>query len=224
MNRILFIDIAKAIAIVLVVIGHYIPDNYPHWYGEMREIIYGFHMPLFMFASGFIYIATVKEQSYHSFIWRKVKRLLVPYLVVSVLVISIKLLTQGFLYVENPVTVMSYAKILYLPEAGYFTWFIWALWWMFVIIPFWRTKYQRLFLLLMAVLLYFIPFQLPEMFCLKEFKGMLIYFCLGCVVWDYKSLFRRLTLIPTYVYAVFFISVNCAKTMGVLANWGGNIY
>ena len=55
---------------------------------------------------------------------------MVPYFSVSAIVITIKLLTEGHAYVENPVTWMSYVKMLYLPEAGYFLWFIWALWWM----------------------------------------------------------------------------------------------
>ncbi len=56
MKRAVFIDIAKAIAIILVVIGHYNPDSSPLWYKELVKIIYTFHMPLFLFASGYIYI------------------------------------------------------------------------------------------------------------------------------------------------------------------------
>lgn len=209
--RIIFIDIAKAIAIVLVVIGHYFPDNHPQWYGEMNSIIYGFHMPLFMFASGFVYIATVKDEPYQSFIWRKVKRLLIPYLAVSVLIISIKLMSQGSVYVENPVTVLSYIKVFYLPEAGYFTWFVWALWWMFVMIPFFDTKNKRLALCLIAVLLKYLPIQLPEVFCLKEFKGMLLFFCLGVLVWDYKKIFSYLSKVPTCIYLASFIGINYVK-------------
>ena len=55
MNRILYIDIAKAICIILVVIGHYCPDSSPQWYQTVNHFIYSFHMPLFMFASGFVY-------------------------------------------------------------------------------------------------------------------------------------------------------------------------
>ena len=54
MNRIISLDIAKAICIILVVVGHYVPDNSPEWYKLMHDVIYTFHMPLFMFASGYI--------------------------------------------------------------------------------------------------------------------------------------------------------------------------
>lgn len=50
------IDFAKAIAIVLVVIGHWYPATSPAWWMGIRDVIYSFHMPLFMAASGYIYI------------------------------------------------------------------------------------------------------------------------------------------------------------------------
>lgn len=92
-NRIVSLDVAKAICIILVVIGHYVPDNSPEWYVAIHDVIYTFHMPLFMFASGFVYIATKKSEAYGTFILKKVKRLMIPYISTSVIVISIKLLT-----------------------------------------------------------------------------------------------------------------------------------
>lgn len=148
MNRIITLDIAKAICIILVVIGHYMPDNSPMWYVVLNRVIYSFHMPLFMFASGYIYIATKKEMTYITFIKKKVKRLLIPYLTTSIIVIGIKLLTQSHMSVDNPVELFSFVRIFYYPEAGYFLWFIWALWWMFVIVPLFKTKNKRIILVL----------------------------------------------------------------------------
>lgn len=54
MNRIIALDIAKAICIILVVMGHYVPDNSPAWYVLVHDVIYTFHMPLFMFVSGYV--------------------------------------------------------------------------------------------------------------------------------------------------------------------------
>ena len=94
-ERILFLDVAKAVCIILVVVGHYVPDNSPGWYVAIHDVIYTFHMPLFMFASGYVYIATRRDIGYGSFLMRKLRRLMVPYLSTSVIVITIKLLTQG---------------------------------------------------------------------------------------------------------------------------------
>lgn len=111
MNRIIALDIAKAICIILVVMGHYVPDNSPAWYVLVHDVIYTFHMPLFMFVSGYVYIATKKRSTYGDFLLKKVRRLMVPYLTTSVMVIVIKLLTQGSMSVDNPVTIFSFVEI-----------------------------------------------------------------------------------------------------------------
>lgn len=52
-------------------------------------------MPLFMFASGYIYAMTGNSQNKGgNFILKKFKRLMIPYFSTSVVIISIKLLTQ----------------------------------------------------------------------------------------------------------------------------------
>jgi len=66
-NRIVWIDIAKGIAIILMVIGH---STIPSW---LSSFIWTFHMPLFFIASGW----TTKKGMYSNseFLKRKVKNL-----------------------------------------------------------------------------------------------------------------------------------------------------
>ena len=213
--RIVWIDIAKAICIILVAIGHYIPDTHPIWYGEMRSIIYSFHMPLFMFASGYVYIATKKEIAYSNFIWRKVKRLMVPYLTVSILVVTVKLCSQGHAYVENPVTPLSYIKIFFLPEAGYFLWFIWALWWMFVIIPLFSTPQSRLALLSIAFIIPIATPYMPDEFCLKQFSNMLQYFVMGVVVYDWRRHLLWSKHVPLLLLFMAFCLIEALPYLGI---------
>ena len=215
MQRLISFDIAKAICIILVVIGHYVPDYSPEWYVGVHDVIYTFHMPLFMFASGYIYMATKKDIPYKDFLWKKVKRLMVPYLSVSAIVISIKLLTEGHAYVENPVTWISYVKMFYLPEAGYFLWFIWALWWMFVIVPLFKTKQMRLGLFVLALVLHYVPSFLPEIFCLRQFQNMLVFFMLGVVCCDWKREFSFVNKIPSWSVIGCFIVAESMKVMDI---------
>ena len=204
-KRIVYIDIAKALCIILVVIGHYCPDGCPDWWIAVHDFIYTFHMPLFMFASGFVYIATKRdEEKYGNFIMKKVKRLMIPYFVVSAIVIAIKLLTEGHAYVENPKTIMSFVKMFYYPEAGFFLWFIWALWWMFVIVPVFKTKQQRLALFAISILLHYVPFATTDIFCVAQFKNMLIFFMLGVVVYDWKGYLSAFDRVPKVAYLVAF--------------------
>lgn len=208
MNRIIQLDIAKAICIILVVIGHYIPNDSPNWYIMIHNVIYTFHMPLFMFASGYIYIVTKKEISYGAFIKKKLKRLMVPYFTTSIIIISIKLLTQGNLNVENPVTSLSYIKMFYVPEAGFFLWFIWALWWIFVIIPLIKTTKQHYIFFLFCLIISLIPFTLPEEFCFEECKKMFVFFMFGILSFENKYLKRIITEIKpmqTMIISLLFI-------------------
>ena len=188
-ERILFLDVAKAVCIILVVVGHYCPGNSPGWYMVIHDVIYTFHMPLFMFASGYVYIATRKDVGYENFITRKVRRLMVPYLSTSFIVITIKLLMQGGMSVDHPVTASSYLRMFYLPEAGYFLWFIWALWWMFVLVPLFRTPGSRFVLFIVSLTLHYIPIALPQEFCIAQCKSMLVFFMLGVVAFENKWLY-----------------------------------
>ena len=212
MNRIIALDIAKAICIILVVMGHYVPDNSPAWYVLVHDVIYTFHMPLFMFVSGYVYIATKKRSTYGDFLLKKVRRLMVPYLTTSVMVIVIKLLTQGSMSVNNPVTIFSFVEMFYMPVAGYFLWFIWALWWMFVLVPLFRGKQKHVELFVLGIVLHFIPFGLPRVFCLEQFSGMLMYFMFGVFVFENDSLHR-------FLKEFSWIKVACAVAVFILGEF-----
>lgn len=73
-SRINWIDMAKGYGIIFVMIGHlYIPAITP--------LIYTFHMPLFFFLSGYVFST---KSSIHIFIERKIKRLIIPYICLSI--------------------------------------------------------------------------------------------------------------------------------------------
>ena len=74
-SRIVFIDIAKGISILLMIIGHVIGN------GIRRSIIFSFHMPLYIITSGFFY----KEKSFKE----EIKNLSINYLLPTTLVLLI---------------------------------------------------------------------------------------------------------------------------------------
>ena len=191
-SRNITIDILKGICILLVVLGHYYPSTVADWYRDIIQIIYRFHMPAFMWVSGFLYILTLKDhESYGHFQMRKAQRLLLPYIIVSALIVTIKYLNQGAMFVESPVTIRSYLNIFYLPEAGHFMWYIWALVLIFLIVPFFRTPRSRLILLLISAIPYAVSTKLPEIFCLNQALRYLPYFALGMVSCDLTPKFAH---------------------------------
>lgn len=64
-DRFSFVDKASAVAMILVVYGHIIfPETLEmSWWKESRDFIYKFHMPLFMFLSGFIVFLSTSRKN-----------------------------------------------------------------------------------------------------------------------------------------------------------------
>lgn len=80
-TRYQWLDIAKGIAILLMVIGHTsIPD-------PINRFIFAFHMPLFFIASG--YCTNWSKLTYADFVLHKCKTLLVPFVIYSAIVLII---------------------------------------------------------------------------------------------------------------------------------------
>lgn len=72
-KRIQWIDIAKGIGIILVLIGHISLNK------KINNFIYSFHMPLFFILSGYLY------KNKENYVKKKTKTILVPYFIVSII-------------------------------------------------------------------------------------------------------------------------------------------
>lgn len=78
-NRIEWLDIAKGICIVLVVLGHELT-----WDESLRYLIYAFHIPMFFVLSGMTaFVTRETEKSFNVFLKRNVNGLLKPYAIGS---------------------------------------------------------------------------------------------------------------------------------------------
>lgn len=89
-KRLEYLDICKAMAIILVVMGHVLQYSF---YGNTKEVlfnsIYSFHMPLFVLLSGYSVLNgklpyTIKEGVV--FITKRARSLLLPFVVWGILV------------------------------------------------------------------------------------------------------------------------------------------
>ncbi|WP_321519209.1 acyltransferase family protein [uncultured Bacteroides sp.] len=91
-SRIEYIDRLKGFAILLVVIGHFIECNVVKGYlHPLYSFIYFFHMPLFMFISGYVAkkylkVELAKPKEAFTFINKKIRSLIIPYLTWSLLI------------------------------------------------------------------------------------------------------------------------------------------
>lgn len=89
-RRMNYVDMAYFIGIVLVVWGHSHPissDWWGTWYSDLNAFIYSFHIPLFFFIGGYLMVfsKSIDELGFRKWAAEKLKKFLVPYLVLTVL-------------------------------------------------------------------------------------------------------------------------------------------
>lgn len=90
-NRILFIDYLKAIAMILVIMGHVNFANH-----DVKAWIYSFHMPVFFFASGLVMKCPLDgEGIFTRDIKRKFSRLMIPYFLWTLLYAKFSIINLG---------------------------------------------------------------------------------------------------------------------------------
>lgn len=82
-----WLDVAKGIAIILMVFGHTGFSTYWVWF------IYAFHMPLFFIASG--WTSNWTKYNIRKFIFHKMRTLLLPFIIYSCIVLIISDLIIG---------------------------------------------------------------------------------------------------------------------------------
>lgn len=73
-----FIDVAKGIGIILVILGHLLTSGSPG-----SSIIYSFHMPLFFLISGIF--ANPDKTKFLPYLGKNIKRLILPYICVFII-------------------------------------------------------------------------------------------------------------------------------------------
>ena len=152
MKRIVWIDTLKGFAILLVVMGHVCQMRFPISGKWLADIIYSFHMPLFLFLSGLFArkaVEAVDNRQVNGYIIKKTRQLLVPFFVWMILWCVIKgdnitmFLDGGFIYWYLPTLfefLLLFSCIRYLSNMLKF-----------------RQRYFPLLLLLSIFLLYQIP-------------------------------------------------------------------
>lgn len=79
-TRVPFIDIAKGIGIILVVMGH---NDFSLISPYAHKLIYSFHMPMFFFMSGIFF---KPDMPFLKFLWNRFQRVLKPFLAILLLI------------------------------------------------------------------------------------------------------------------------------------------
>jgi fucose 4-O-acetylase-like acetyltransferase len=188
--RRLDIDRAKGLGIVLVVFGHLAAKSRPlgnDWFGYAQTAVYQFHMPFFMYLSGYVGMLAgsviVNQSRWHSLVMSRAQRLLVPFLGFGLALTLGKLVAAGFLHVDNaPESLTSALRGLLWntdKSPAISVWYIGVLFVFSVITPilFWASGARLSLLLLFSLAIYWIP--VPPIAFADRMVAFYVFFILG---------------------------------------------
>ena len=184
-ERNLFIDKIKGVAIILVVWGHCIQycAGYDFFGNKLFELIYSFHMPLFMAVSGYLFYHSINRRPFKKLITSRFRQLLIPLCIWTLIIIIL-------FPPDNPHSPLEWVKYYSLTLPVTF-WFLWSLL-LCSLITICINK-----LLKDSLIAYFIIFifiiLLPNFYGLYFTKYMIPYFFAGYLVHKF-NLKSNLTL------------------------------
>ena len=180
-DRDLSIDILRGFAGILMILGHAI-ITYPvdvsvlGWCKLLHNLIYAFHMELFFFLAGIVYFC----DSYRKYIYKKIPRILVPYLLFGC--ISVVFKSIGGVAVNRGTPIADGLIKLIFNGGGY--WFLYVMFMMYLIYPFIEkvidsNEKKIIFVFLLIGIQLFAT--MPSILCLEPFIYHFPYFILGQV-------------------------------------------
>ena len=205
-KRLGYIDCLKGFAIFLVVLGHVV-QNYNLMDSWIFRIIYSFHMPLFMFMSGYV--------CFRKYDWTIIKKrgiqLLIPFFSYIPVKYGLDILLTG----NQNISLLEYiCRVVYHPDGG--LWFLWALFFITVLFIASRRIARKInlpewivFAAVAGLLNGIVIFGNVRQFGFHWIAWYFIYFCAG-VMWrtwnenknDTRLLISCAIVFPVMVYFV----------------------
>ncbi len=240
-NRIVYLDNLKGFAIILVVFGHVAEkylffDSYPEYnfiYKMIYDIVYSFHMPLFMIVSGFLYSTAY----YDDYILNKPRikkhciNLIIVYILISIIVWGAKCCFNGD--VLHPVD-MSSLLLIWINPIGHL-WYLHLLLLMYVvnvyIIQLIKTDHTNMAFLVMLMANIMSKYMVfGDVYLLSRFMKYELFFFIG-ILWcckedfwlfSYKSIIALLliTAICAILYFPQMVSGLPFQLLGTLVSIG----
>ena len=214
-GRLTEIDRAKGLAILLVVIGHLIVGTHKPegnaWFEQLVTIIYSFHMPFFMYLSGFVMLYTFKplesKRDYFDYSLGKFKRLAPGFFCFALIILLGKILVSQFLHVDNQPAelIQGVVDIVLTPglSAAKGLWFIYVLFEFYLLAPLILFVFggRPIGLVIVGLVVYFLPST--PLFMLDGAFEYLVYFGIGATIAHHFS--RVQTWLDKYSVQLFIV-------------------
>lgn len=188
-NRIL---ILQGWAILWVVIGHapLLPIHempQPVYVSLLYDIAYSFHMPLFIFVSGYLFRMTRIERHmpYREMILEKLRRLGIPFVVFTIIAMAVKSIFSADMARPATFSVGEFVNAVIFPGNGPLgeLWFVATLMWYFALRPLWAILDSKPIatIIILAILFYMPEFTENNFLCYQQVIHYAIFFYLGTI-------------------------------------------
>ena len=210
------LDLTKGLAIFLVVWGHciqfiFIDVHQLYAKNPVFEVIYAFHMPLFMALSGYLFAMSERKYSVSDLLRRRTQRLLLPVITWSVIIFTANCI--AYLAVTHLARFRQYHVTLHPPRND--LWFLTStLFCILVALGCRKIKGGHPAVYILAILL---SLALPDGFQLNFDKYMLPYFVAGILFYRYRSKIPQVAYWATWAISLSTFSV-------LLWNWKTEYY
>jgi Fucose 4-O-acetylase and related acetyltransferases len=198
-GRIAWLAVLQGFSMLLVILGHISLSNtfrdpaHPVA-AALERIIYSFHMPLFIFISGWLFGLTClgRDSSYRDVMSKKFKRLGIPFLFFTLIALGVKLALSQF--VNRPVDGTEIINTLLLSSNPlYEMWFVVVLVVLMAIYPVYRFLLRHsalIWLLCASIALYVLVPVDTDVLQLRRAVRLLPYFVAGILAWRYEIVDR----------------------------------
>lgn len=233
-SKINWLLIAQGWAMLLVIIGHSpMFHGNPRFVETITNIVYSFHMQLFIFVSGFLFYMTriEKPMRYWAMLSEKIKRLGIPFFLFTFIAMIIKSIFSSDMSRPTEISSLEYVKALIYPYDGPMRefWFIAVIMWLFAgraLFNFLLSKrsYAISGFFLLILINYFVPLFSNDIFCFPRALHYSIYFFAGMAFykWELIKMINNYWLAFLLCSASFFLLfLFLPVKIGILVSFSG---
>ena len=214
-RRLAWVDYLRGLAILLIVYRHVLIGlqrshiNIPQGLVDANMIFYSFRMPLFFILSGIFISKSLAKHSVKKLAGIKLELLLYPYLVWTIIQITLQILLSNFTNSER--TLIDYTYIFYQPRSLDQFWYLPALFNTTMIYVLLKTKLKVTtgWQLLIGIFLYYLSPYFQEVSMMSDWMSFYFFFALGDAISGlvfkpslqsfFKNPYALLLVIPIFV-------------------------
>lgn len=223
----------RALAIMLVVLGLSIiiyKDGWNYYdtqvscmlFNYLDTFIYLFHMPLFFSISGYLFIDTCLKKNLSTIIKNKLKRLIIPYIIIGVLwVYPIRIISQYTAFLKHNFIYNIVVNIVLGRDNGHL-WFLPSLFSMFIISYLLEKYVKNNKIKYLLIFIMFLLGHILDLFWISETLKYMFWFYLGYFIKrysmeskiKYKKVLLSLLILGIIVYFLTY-NLNAYLSLGI---------